>query len=117
MKRIILAALAVFAIAALPASASKPLLSVSVSPNPVLVGGQIDVQGCGFPTMTDIVIVTPAYRGTVQMSSDGNGCFQLRWFADSGPGDYVFRPAERHRHGGSIRLEILGEGSTTAVSA
>lgn len=47
MKRIILAALAVFAIAALPAAAGGNSITLTTSPNPVTVGSTFGVYMCG----------------------------------------------------------------------
>lgn len=87
--------------------------SLSVSPNPVAVGGLITVEGCGFPTEVTVGIVTPTYRGTTAVATSA-GCFELGWVADSGVGIYEFSVYERHDHGGSIRLELLNRAETVA---
>lgn len=106
----------VFIMVLLPITAAQAKNSegtLTVSPNPVAVGEDINVNGCGFPDEVTVGVETPAYTGTTALATNG-GCFYLRWNADSGAGEYKFTVYNRIDHGGSIRLVELNQASTVA---
>jgi hypothetical protein len=80
MKRLVLFALAAFAIFALPATAARPEPYLVVTPNPVVQNNVYAVNGCGFRSGRQVVITIHSNANITDQLlqytriSDGGGC-------------------------------------------
>lgn len=120
MKRIILAALAVFVIAALPAAGGKYAPSLSLSPDTVQAGDYFDVSGCGYAPHGDSEFgnVIIGFIGAAGGSPlDADGCFSnVTLPAMNGdslaPGEY---PVRAYQQIHPNKLTKVAEATLTVV--
>jgi len=100
MKRLILAALAVFAIAALPASANKIKPSLNVSPAAPVAYQAIVVSGCGYVPAHGVTVVlyAPEFASFAGQPADAAGCISLENFSVGVAGSYALRAYQSNDH-------------------